>query len=95
MAADFNTFRDAIHQLHGVEAKWIESVPVSDTFEGGKAWNGVVEVFDVTGHQQARRAFAWSHQSDKGTKILAVLAIPPIHQPRDAVRAAIAADRGE
>ena len=38
---------------------------------------------------------AWSHASgkdDKGTRYIAVLALPPVHSPQDAVRASIVAD---
>jgi hypothetical protein len=56
----------------------------------GKAWF----MFDLEGHPKAVRAYAWSspiEDSDKG-RFFAVLHIPPIVSPLDAVRAAIVAE---
>jgi hypothetical protein len=57
-------------------------------------WDGTVHVFDLAGHPKANRAYAWSHSLDGGPKrrFFAVLGIPPINGPRDAVRAAIVAE---
>lgn len=54
-------------------------------------WEGVVHVFDLNGHPTATRAYAWSSPiegSDK-RRFFAVLHIPPITSPLEAVRAAI------
>ena len=39
-----------INKLHGGKAKHIESVPVTELFNGQVVWDGVVEVFKLKGH---------------------------------------------
>ncbi|RWI99972.1 hypothetical protein [Mesorhizobium sp.] len=67
--------------------------PVSEEFAGERVWEGLVHVFDVQGHPKAKQAFAWSSPIEESTKrrFFAVLNIPPINTPIDAVRAAIVA----
>ena len=81
----------AIELQHGGKASFVQSVPVFQSFEGQKAWEGMVHVFDLTGHPTAKRAYAWSAAIDGSTKrrYYAVLQQPPINSPQDAVRAAI------
>jgi hypothetical protein len=81
-----------IHQLHGAEAKHIESVPVKETFQGRTVWEGIVEVFDLRGHPKAPRVYAWAHDTDdpkKPKRHVTVLHIHPVTSPQLAVRAAI------
>jgi hypothetical protein len=84
--------RDVIHRLHGAEAAHIESVPVTETFQGKTAWKGIVEVFELHGHPTARKVYAWAHDTDdpvKPRRHVTVLHLHPISSARDAVRAAI------
>lgn len=84
--------REAIKHMHGAEATHVESVPVKETFKGETVWEGVVEVFDLVGHETATRVYAWTHQTDdpnRPKRHVAVLHIPPIVSPQTAVRAAI------
>lgn len=83
----------AIEATHGVVGLWIESVPVTEVFQGEIAWQGDVEVFSVTGHPKAKRCFAWGvrRDNDKGWDVTAVLGIPPVVTPELAVKAAIVA----
>ena len=45
--------------MHGCESLHVESVAVKEVFEGQTAWETKVEVFDLIGHRQAKRAYAW------------------------------------
>ena len=64
-----------------------------ETFQGKTAGKGVVEVFELVNHPQAKEAYAWSYTIDAGeTRHVAVLVVPPIDSPADAVRAAIIAE---
>jgi hypothetical protein len=68
-------------------------VPVTETFRGEVAWGGEVEVFDVTGHPEAKRVYAWGHPNDENPMrldVTAVLEIPPVDSPQTAVKIAIA-----
>lgn len=87
--------QNAIRRLHGVESTYLETVPVTETFEGVTVWQGEVEVFSIRGHAQASRAYAWAHASgkdDKNTRYVAVLGLPPVVSPEAAVKVAIASE---
>ena len=84
--------RGVIHKLHGGKATHIESVPITEQFQGQVVWDGVVEVFKLKGHPKTDRVYAWSQ--DTGDPIhpkhhVTVLHIPPAVSPQTAVRAAI------
>ena len=84
--------RTVIERLHGGTAKHVESVYVKETFQGKTVWNGVVEVFDLIGHQKAPRVYAWTHETDdpkKPKRHVTVLHIAPVTSAVEAVRAAI------
>lgn len=81
--------RDAIRKLHGCEADHVETVQVNETFQGRPVWQGEVEVFNIRGHPKAKRAYAWSHKTDKGERFVAVLELAPVDSAQKAVKAAI------
>jgi hypothetical protein len=84
--------RDVIHRLHKAEAKHVQSVPVTETFRGETVWDGVVEVFDLSGHPKANRIYAWSYDTDdpkQPKRYVTVLHIPPVVSPQTAVQAVI------
>ncbi|HEV2330020.1 MAG TPA: hypothetical protein VGY56_14660 [Verrucomicrobiae bacterium] len=56
-------------------------------------WEGLVEEFDLTGHETARTCYAWGHGHSNGSsKIIAVLGNKLIESPQKAVEAAIFTD---
>lgn len=84
--------RDVIHHLHGGKAKHLESVSVTERFQGKVIWDGIVEVFHLKGHPQTDRVYAWMHHTDdpaKPKRHVTVLHIPPVVSPQTAVQAAI------
>ncbi len=98
MDVDQKQLKQAVETQHGCTAMLIQSVPVKETFDGGTVWEGVVHVFQIHGHPKANKAYAWSSPiegSDK-RRFFAVLHLPPVTSPVEAVRAAIVAEhRGE
>jgi hypothetical protein len=87
--------QQAIRRLHGCESQYVETVPVTETFQGKTVWQGEVEVFDIRGHPKAKRAYAWSHKAganDRETRYITVLELPPVDSPETAVKAAIMAE---
>ena len=74
---EITELKDAIRATHGCESLHVESVPVK-------------EVFDLVGHRQAKRAYAWSYRDGNQNKVVAVLEIPPVDSPESAVKAALA-----
>jgi hypothetical protein len=88
----FKELQDVIWSLHGVASRHVERVPVTETFQGQTVWDGVVEVFELTGHPKASRAYAWSHDTgdpDKPKRHVTVLHIASVLSAIMAVRAAI------
>lgn len=96
-AADYIArLQNAIRRLNHCDSRYIETVRVSEaflSFRDETNWQGDVAVFEICGHPQARRAYAWSCASLKNEmRHVVVLEIPPVSSPRTAVQAAIAAE---
>lgn len=90
-----NRVQSAVQRLHGCAAVHCGTVPVHEVFQGHTVWQGDVEVFDLTGHPRAKRAYGWSHREavhDEDERFVTVLEIPPVVSPETAVRASVMAD---
>lgn len=85
---------DAVAAMHNCRCSHVRTATVHEMMNGKTVWQGQVEVFKLTDHPKAKEAFAWGYKDDSGeTQYVAVLAIPPIVSPREAVQAAIASGR--
>jgi hypothetical protein len=83
---------DVIHHLHGAYASHLESVPITESFQGRTVWDGVVEVFTLKDHPKTDRVYPWIYNTDdpaRPKRHVTVLHIPPVVSPRSAVQAAI------
>jgi hypothetical protein len=83
---------DVIHRLHGGKATHVESIPVTEQFQGKTIWDGIVEVFRLKGHPKTNRVYAWVHDTDdpeNPKRHVTVLHVPPVVSPKTAVQAAI------
>lgn len=90
--AGLDALQDAIRNMHGCESTFVESVPVTERFQGAVVWDGSVQVFDLVGHPTAKRCYAWSHETDGGRRrFVAVLGLGPVTDAVTAVRISIAA----
>ena len=90
--AGIPALQDAIRHMHGCESTWVESVPVTEKFNGEIVWQGEVQVFELAGHKLAARAYAWSHATaSERRRFFAVLQFGPVTDAVTAVRASIAA----
>jgi hypothetical protein len=93
--AQVSELKQAVEAQHGCTATLAQSVPVKETFGGKTVWEGIVHVFRIHGHPKAKQAYAWSSPiegSDK-RRFFAVLHMPPITSPVEAVRAAIVSEQ--
>ena len=91
---EIEELKQAVENQHDGIASFVQAVPVKEVFAGQTVWEGVVHVFDLEGHPNATRAYAWSSPiegSDK-RRFFAVLHLGGIRSPQDAVRAAIVAE---
>jgi hypothetical protein len=82
----------AILNLHGCTATYVETVPVTEVFQGKTVWEGEVEVFETNDHPKAKRIYAWGHVSgddDQARRYVCVLELPPVDSPQTAVKAGI------
>ncbi len=59
MEASIQSLQQGIRDLHDCDSAWVESLPVTETFQGETV--GTVEVFDLHDHPTATRCYAWSH----------------------------------
>ena len=85
----------AVQHLHGCSAVHVATSRVTEVFQGRTIWHGLVETFDLRGHPQAKRAYAWTHrigEDDSGEVFVAVLEIPPVISPESAVKVSLAAE---
>lgn len=84
--------KKAVELMHHCMARPVLSVPVGENHGSTTVWEGVVHVFDLTGHPTATTAYAWSSRTEGSDtrRFFAVLHLPPITSPAEAVRAAIA-----
>ncbi len=82
--------RDAVSALHGCDCSHSGTSHVIEFYEGQKVFEGDIETFTLSGHALASEAFAWAFDNGTEPQYIAVLKVPPIHDPSDAVRAAIA-----
>ena len=89
--ASIEELRAVIRKLHDAEPTHRESVPVKEFFRGETVWEGIVEVFDLSGHPKASKVYAWTNEADDPSKAhhVTVLHLGPIKSAADAVRAAI------
>ena len=87
---EITTLKDVIRIRHGCESLHVESVPVKEVSEGEHAWEGTVEVFELVGHPEAKRAYAWSYRNGDQNKVSAILEVAPVDSPQAAVKVAIA-----
>ena len=90
MPKDITELKNAIRSTHGCESLHVESVRVKEAFEGETAWEGTVEVFELVGHQTAKRAYAWMHRDGDQNQTMTVLGVSPVNSPQNAVKKAIA-----
>jgi hypothetical protein len=92
MPGDFLAIEKAIKEAHGeCEVTYLCSRKVTEMFQGRVVWDGVVDVFTLSGCTTAKRCYGWQYQEDGVTKTVTVLEIPPVDSAETAVKVAIAA----
>ena len=87
--------KQAVERLHQCQAVFLEDVAVVEKFGEKTVWQGIVSVFGIKGHRQTTKCYAWSSPIEGSTKrrYYAVLHIPPVDSPENAVRASIVRDQ--
>lgn len=75
--------KGAAERARGAPVRFVEHVPIVETFRGQVIWEGVVSEFD----SDNGKVWAWGVEGDKEPQFIAVLHRPPIDSPLAAVRA--------
>ena len=89
MSEYLQNLREAVTALHGCDCVHSGTSRVVEFWEGQKVFDGPVETFSLSEHPQTSEAFAWAYDNGTEPQYVAILRIPPINDPSDAVRAAI------
>ena len=85
-----DNLREAVTALHGCDCAHTGTARVIERFHGRTVFDGPVEVFALIGHPTAQEAYAWAYHDGKEPRYVAVLRYPPVNDPSDAIKAAIA-----
>ena len=87
-----------IQERYKCAAAHRESAFVREMLEGQIIWTGYVEIFDLIGHADAEKCFAWTNTekrvsgsvlNSENMQLITVLGKRPVDSPQMAVRAAI------
>jgi len=89
---DPTELKRVVESQHGGVATLVLSVPIDERHDSEPVWQGIVHVFDLAGHAEAKRAYAWSLEDGKD-RFYTVLHLGPVTGPVEAVRATIAAEQ--
>ena len=93
MSIRIHQIERAVQKAAGCAVQHLESTVVVETFRGRTVWEGVVEVFALSGHPLATKAYGWNIGEGQDIQFTVVLEIPPVNSPSSAVRASIVAER--
>jgi hypothetical protein len=86
----FTRLQFAIRQAHNCDALHNHTVYVHEMLAGKNIWEGDVEVFNLEGHTQAKKCYAWEYKMEgNGQRIVTVLEKPLVNSANLAVKAAI------
>jgi hypothetical protein len=92
-SANIDLLTQVIESQHGAKSVFHQSVRVAKWNGSPASWDGLVHVFNISGHPTARRAFAWASPvaGSQGQRYFAVLQGGRVKSASDAARAAAAA----
>lgn len=88
----------AIQEKHKCVAIHRETIHVHEKLNAETIWEGDVEVFELKGHPDADRCYAWAHHehgasgaviNSENLRLITVLGKRPVDSPSMAVRTAI------
>jgi len=77
--------KDAIRETHGCEALYVSTVHVRETLKDDPDWDGLVKIFELIGHAEAKRCYAWSYRDGKENRTVAILEVTPVTSAEIAV----------
>lgn len=78
--------RRAVQAMHGCTAEHLQSTLVQEVRDGHTIWSGQVEIFRLSGHHAADRAYVWVQREGGEEKYISVLNLPPVSSALQAVQ---------
>lgn len=79
-----------VAKRHRCRADHTGSRVVVERLPDGGVWRGTVEVFELTGHPETDRCYAWVEKSAGEYRWVTRLKVPPVKSAQTAVRATLA-----
>ena len=74
--------REAVERALGQKSAFVAIMPVSETFQGGIVWQGMVSTFSAS---DGRICYGWAIPGEKEPLFVTILAASDIKTPQDAV----------
>ncbi len=90
-----DSLRKAIRRQFGCRSTHLEGIPTEIVTDGKTIWKGVVEMFLLINCPLAKVCYAWGYatrSTGEETRIVTVLAVPPVDSPRKAVQFSIGSE---
>jgi hypothetical protein len=75
---------------HHCRAEHVDSKAVIEMAGEKTVWEGVVEVFELVGHGEAKHCYTWLSKIGPRPQVVTESELPPVRSPQSAVRAALA-----
>jgi hypothetical protein len=82
--------RRAVQAAYGCSAEHLQSTLVHEVRDGCTLWSGQVEIFRLSGHHAADRAYVWMHKDGDDEHYVSVLNLPPVSSASEAVQTVLA-----
>jgi len=93
MSDEVELLKAGVEAQHDCSAAWINSLPVAAKASGKLVWDGTVHIFELSGHPQCERCYAW-FENEFGPldarKVSSQLKVEGISSAADAVSATFA-----
>ena len=80
----------AVERNHQCRATHVGTRLIVESLPDGSIWRGPVDVFELTGHPQTNRCYAWAEQRGLRSVCFTRLKIPPVKSAQAAVRVVLA-----
>ena len=81
---------ETIRRFYSCEPAWIATVPVRKAWHRGFATEGIVQVFELSGHNRAKRCYVYNYKESGEWFYTTVLEVPPVVDAESAVKAGMA-----
>ena len=78
--------KETIQRRYGCPSLYVSAVQVNVPTEPDINWDGLVNVFELVGHAEAKRCYAWTHRDGDRLRKMTVLGIGPVTSAELAVK---------